>query len=53
MPAPLKDTHDSHENFKRLLRIARRTTSGFQHHDTLAPASDGSPRLSRTAGNKR
>jgi len=53
MLALLKDTHGSNENFKRLLRIARRTTSGFQHQDTLALASDSSPRLSHTAGNKR
>jgi hypothetical protein len=50
MLALLKDTHGSNENFKRLLRIARRTTSGFQHQDTLALASDSSPRLSHTAG---
>jgi hypothetical protein len=53
MLAPLRDTHCSNENFKRLLRIARRITSGFQHQDTLALPNDGSPHLSYTAGSKR
>jgi hypothetical protein len=51
--APLKDTQGPKENLKRLLRIARRATSGFQHQDTLTLASDGSSSLSYTAGSKR
>ena len=50
---PLKDTQGPKENLKRLLRIARRATSDFQHQDTLTPASDVSPRLSYAAGSKR